>query len=468
MRTLWHRLQIALDDQLWLRPALASLLSLGLVVFAAVADQYLGLDGLPFKLGEDALASLFSIFASSMLAVATFSVSAIVTAVSSVSNSTTPRAEQLVLADKTAQTVLASFITAFIYSVIGLLALEVLSFGQEGRLVLFIGLAGIMTWVLISFLTWVNHVTGLGRVSSTIGRIEGYAMASAAPAVAGALGARLRQGEPVEGAPVSLGAVGYVSTIDLAALQRVADRLEADIHLAVRPGNFIDARAPAAMVMPADAPSHGDLDEIARCITVAHQHGQTRDLRFAVRMLAETADRALSPGINDPGTAIAILGVLLRVLTRWAENVDEGMNGQEAVQYPRVFIPELTAQELIRDGFAPIARDGAGMAEVAVALQKTLEAVARLGHPGLISAAREMSALAASYAEKSLALPQERETIADLASRVQRLTETEASIADLKAGAAQRDGGRAGGRSAEGESDACRTDGSEDSAKAAE
>lgn len=433
MNALWQRLQIALDDQLWLRPALASVLSLGIVLFAAVADEYLWLAGVRIKLGESALTSLFSIFASSMLAVATFSVSAIVTAISAVSNSTTPRAEQLVLADKTAQTVLAAFITAFIYSVIGLLALEVLAFGQEGRLVLFIGLVGIMVWVLVSFLAWVNHVTGLGRVSSTIDRIETYAMASAAPAVAGSLGARLRKGIPNEGAPVSLGEVGYVATIDLQGLQRIADRLEADIHLAVRPGDFIDARAPVAFVDPREAANRDDLEHIARSITVARQHGQTRDLRFAVGMLAETADRALSPGVNDPGTAIAILGVMLRILTRWADNVENGMYGDESIEYPRVHIPELTARMLVRDGIAPIARDGAGMVEVCVSLQKTLEAIARLGHPGLIDAAGEMSAYAASYAETSLVLAEERETVAELAKSVRAVVSTEASIAALKA-----------------------------------
>ncbi len=443
MRALWQRLQIALDDQLWLRPALASLLSLGIVLFAAVADQYLWLAGLPIELGESALAGLFSIFASSMLAVATFSVSAIVTAVSSVSNSTTPRAEQLVLADKTAQTVLASFITAFIYSVIGLLALEVFAFGQEGRLVLFAGLAGIMAWVLVSFLAWVNHVTGLGRVSSTIDRIEAYAMASAAPSVAGSLGARLRSGLPSEGARVVLGSVGYVSTIDFDALQRIAERLDTEIHLAVRPGDFIDARAAVAMVVPLDAPAREDLEAIAATISVARQHGQTRDLRFAVGMLAETADRALSPGINDPGTAIAILGVLLRVLTRWADHCADGMNGGEAVAYPNVHIPELPAHALVRDGFAPIARDGAGMIEVCVSLQKTLEAVARLGHPGLVTAACDMSRTAAAYADKALVLPQERETVAELAKAVQAVADTEAAVGRLRQ-AAEGDATEAG------------------------
>lgn len=424
MRAFWERLVIVFDDKLWLRPALASLISIALVGFAWTVEQKAWIASLPVDLSEDALKNLLSIFASSMLAVATFSVSAIVMAVSAVSSTTTPRAERLVLADKTAQTVLASFITAFIYSIIALLAIEVVGFEKAGRLVLFAGLVVIVTWVLVSFLAWVNHVTTLGRVSSTMKRIETYALSSAEPVVAGSLGGRSYDGDPPTGSVAIAGdKVGYVTMVDVQRLHGLGEAFGRDLYLVVRPGDFVHARQVLVQCAPGDRLDDDQIAKVRAAIHVGEQRELARDLRFGLTMLAETADRALSPGVNDPGTAVAILGVQLRVLTAWASHQTDGPRGRDEAEVAvcgRVRVPRLPAQTLVESAFQPIARDGAGIIEVALALQRTLAALAHLEHDELREAAQAMSRTALVYSQAGSMLEAE---IAQVLEQSDRLAE---------------------------------------------
>jgi uncharacterized membrane protein len=96
-----------------------------------------------------------------------------------------------------------------------------------------------------------------------------------------------------------------------------------------------------------------------------------QDPRFGLVVLSEIASRALSPAVNDPGTAIAVLEAGTRVITTMLQSPIE----QEADMSPKLHIPALSFSDILEDFFRPIARDGAGMIEVAIRLQKCLGAI---------------------------------------------------------------------------------------------
>lgn len=396
--------------------------SVGSVVLAATALWFgrLYKGPLPIELSHDALKDLLSIFASSMLAVATFSVSAVVTAVSSVSNSTTPRASRLVLADATTQNVLSSFIAAFIYSMIAILALEAFPFDNVGRFIMFVGLAVIVTWVLIAFVRWIDHVTKLGRVETGIEKITEAANESMTAANVGAWGANVYGGAPpAAAAVVAANEVGYVSELNVPGLQKLAERLDVAIYLTVRPGDFVDTKTPIAYLSPVSERVRAGAGEVDEHIAVSESRVHGQDVRYGLVNLAETADRALSPAINDPGTAIAILGRQLAVLTRWADVTQQPAACE--VLFDRIYVPPLKASELLRDCFTPIARDGAGAVEVMLRLQKTLAALVRLDRADLTAAAMEMSDVALAMSNEALVAPSHMEVVRSAAGEVHRL-----------------------------------------------
>lgn len=419
MWQLWVRLRTYLGEQMWIRPALASLGSVVLVAIGLWFGRFY--EGpLPIELSNEALKSLLSIFASSMLAVATFSVSAVVTAVSFVSTSTTPRASRLVMADSTTQNVLSSFIAAFIYSIIGILALEAFAFHRVGRFIIFVGLVVIVTWVLIAFVRWIDHVTQLGRLETGIDKISAVANDAIVAQNVGAWGAHIYDGGPPAAATVvAANRVGYVTELNISGLQNLAERLDVAIYLTVRPGDFVDTKTPIGYLTPVSERVREDACELAEHVALGDRRVHGQDVRFGLLNLAETADRALSPGINDPGTAIAILGRQLEVLTRWAE-VSQEPDVRE-VLYDRVFVPPLKAVEIVRDCFTPIARDGAAMVEVGIRLQKALAALVRLDVPELTEAALEMSDESLVLSEHALVVETQKARVREAANEVHRL-----------------------------------------------
>lgn len=412
----WRRF---INHELWFRPTLASVFSVGV----AGAALYLG-KHLDYKVrldvGEDSLISLFTIFASSMLSVATFTVSAIVTAAATASTTTTPRASQFILSDSKAQLVLSAFIAAFIYSVIGILALKIFDYGPFGRFLLFAGLIVIVVFVLVSFINWVDHAMKLGLPTTTIAKLSTIAMESTSAENCLSFSAKQWLGHVPDGsAPMYLEQFGYLVAVDLPGLQAVAQDAGCELTLAVRPGDYCEPTRPFAYVSPGSALNGSVAEAIRSNADVAPIRSERYDIRFNLINLTETADRALSPGVNDPGTAIQVLNEQLRVLCRWAEQVREHA-GDEPI-YDRVAIAPLTADELVNDAFTPIARDGAGSVEVGVRLQKVLGALTRQDLNELTVAARSLmkDALAMSDAalvlethKQRLRLASEQQTIA--------------------------------------------------------
>ena len=205
--------------------------------------------------------------------------------------------------------------------------------------------------------------------------------------------------------------IGYIQHIDVAALDTIAENLGQTIRLFVRPGSFVDRNRPLAII--GDSPEINDETraKLEKCFTIGDERHVESDPRCGLLMLAEIADRALSPAVNDPGTAIAVIGSQLRLLTHW---VDATRKGSEC-EFPHVEIPALSAHDLLDDGFTPIARDGAAIFEVGMRLQKALVSLHWLGHPGLSDAAELHSRLAFEQASASLPTRYHRERLRTVA-----------------------------------------------------
>jgi uncharacterized membrane protein len=120
-------------------------------------------------------------------------------------------------------------------------------------------------------------------------------------------------------------------------------------------------------------------------------------------VLAEIASRALSPGINDPGTAIDVIGTLVRLFASWAEPDEK--HDTRADEYDRVAIPGLALQDMFDDAFRPIARDGAATIEVVVRLQKAFEALTKTAGATMRDVAMQYARQALLRAEKALVSP---------------------------------------------------------------
>lgn len=403
-------------ERLWVKPLMSCVLSIAAVLVAGIADDIdVGIK-LP-QVSSESLVALLTIMSSSMLVIATFAVGAMLSAYASASSAATPRAFPLVVADDVSQIALSTFIGAFIFSIVGLVAQLNGYYQSLGKLVLFVITLFVFAIVVLAFVRWVDRIARLGRLGHTVAKVETAADAALQEwAYLPRMGAT-KVDKDTSGYDIFADDVGYVQNINFAKLQRLAEQEEGFITVCAEPGMFVTPNLPLARFT-----SDGDEKECA-CeaqIIAAFVIGPERtfesDPRFGMVVMSEIASRALSPAVNDPGTAINILGSLVRMLVRWS-NVCQS-NGSAKVTFERVGMHELNIDDLFNDAFTAIARDGAGSVEVGIRLQKAFVALASVGDEDMTKSAGRLSNLAFRYAEKSLMLEEEIETVRTYAEQL--------------------------------------------------
>lgn len=375
----WQWLLTQMTKRLWFRASLFSLLGILTALIAVVFRDHIPI-ALPGQIGADAVDKILSIIASSMLAVTTFSLSTMVTAYGAASTGTTPRATTLVMEDTTTQNALATFIGSFLFSLVGLITLSTGAYGAQGRVILFAVTIAVVILIVYTLLRWIDHLSKLGRVGETIDRVEVATISALVrrhklPFLGGcAYAERLRLDRP--GCGILCRDVGYVQHIDVHALEAFAQKHAVLIYLEVLPGSFVNEGDLLAQVVTgsAEAFNDGHVKPILSSITIGTRRTFEHDPRFGLSVLSEIASRALSPAVNDPGTAIDVIGRGVRAFNAQARPPDPG---KPQTPCSCVHLRGLSVEDMFDDFFSPIARDGAALIEVNIRLVKALASLAQ-------------------------------------------------------------------------------------------
>lgn len=396
---------------LWVRVSLYALGGVVAALLASLSSRFLP-GKAPFDISAQAIDRLLTIIASSMLAVTTFSVGALTAAYAGATSHATPRATPLLTEDQVVQHALATFVGSFLFSIVGLIALKVSAYGPEGRVVLFAVTLFIILLIVVALLRWISRLTKLGRVADTISRIEG--------ATDNAMKARVDMpflgGREMiaarDGIPILATSVGYVQFIDASALSELSVEMDADIDVHVLSGTFAYLGTVLASVpFGATPPSEDAVVAIREAFTIGTVRTFDQDPRFGLVVLCEVALRALSPAVNDPGTAIDIIGRQTRLLSFWGD-AWEGAT-RTAADYPRVRLPALQYADMFEDAFNLIGRDAAGQIDVMLRLVKALQALAGTGPAASRAAARHQLGLCLERAETGLQNADDRRRLQD-------------------------------------------------------
>lgn len=353
-------------------------------------------DRLAEVLGGSAVKDILTILASSMLAVVTFSLSTLISAYGTVAGGAPPRATSLVIEDVRAQSALSTFLGSFIFSVISLVALSTGYYGPKGRVILFFITLALLVTVILTIVKWIGQLSGLSRLGAVVLQVERETeKALAAQSFLFAWTTEGYESDPVAEVGVVLSAeTGFIQTVNYRALDKIAAGEKLNIFVDALPGNFVHPNSKLAW-------SDHDLREdlalsIRACFIVGDRRTFDDDPRFGFIVLSEIASRALSPAINDPGTAIHVLARMVRLVHN-ALSAEPSRTPQ-----PRgpLKVRRINAEEIFDDAFRAISRDGAGIVEVAVFLQKSLVQIER--HAPFAGAARQLSQQALRRSEKAV------------------------------------------------------------------
>ncbi|MBC7283074.1 DUF2254 domain-containing protein [Hoeflea sp.] len=407
MSFFYNSLKDYLAERLWLRPALFGMIAVLVVAAATGVDQIVG-QPFAFEIEKETIDGLLTIMATAMLTVATFAVSVMLSAYVAAVNASTPRAFSILVADSTSKQAISTFIGAFTFSVVGLIGLNVGFIQSTGRILMFFATLCVFTTVVVTLIYWIDHVARISTVTSTIDKVSSRAtnMLSRHLTNPGHGGTPVfANAVPPDGALAILSMhTGTVQFIDVDALSALADDIGVTVHVAVRLGDLVGQGREIVWIYgcPADAVDEAGKRRICGAIRIGESRHRSEDPVLALKTLSEIGDRALSPGINDPGTANDILDALVQVFANATKVSNEAGTAR---QHPRVLVPIVEPDVILTAAFEQIARDGAGFVEVAVHLQHALRAIARCVPAIWAVALKEQSARALDRSRAALTHP---------------------------------------------------------------
>ncbi len=333
----------AIRASYWFIP---SLMTLGAAVLSVVlinVDVRVGAEWIrdvPFFYGNrpDGARAVLGTIAGSMIGVAGVTFSITIASVAYASGQYGPRLLVNFMDDRGNQVTLGTFIATFLYCLLVLRTIRAAGEGDAAigefvpHIAILVGLALAVAsvGVLIFFIHHVpesihvsNLVAGVGR--DLLGKVdtlfperigEGEPAAEAGGA---APGSPLPDGFYDDAERVAADGAGYVTGIDADAILRLACEHDLLLRVRRRPGDFVAGGDTLVLAWPPDRVT----DEVRGTIRTAFAWGAQRtahqDVRFLIDELVEIAARALSPGVNDPFTAIACVDWLGAALKDLAE-----------------------------------------------------------------------------------------------------------------------------------------------------
>lgn len=331
MNRLMAKVKAALESELWPIPTLAVGAAVGLGIGLPLLDASIDESLWPvlaqylFGGGPDAARGVLQTIAGSLITVTSLTFSLTVVTLQLASSQFSPRLLRTFTRDRFVHATLALFLATFTYALTVLRTVR--TEGEEGTAFvprLSVTFAYVLAVAsVLGLVMFLAHLTREIRVETMMQRVS---------AESGAVINRLFSETDARGRPGSdqptAGAMriesaesGFLTYADDRALLAAATAWEAVIRIDREVGDSLVRRTPVATAWPLDQGRRFTDDERAKLSDAVNQaigtgieRTNAQDAGFGFRQLADVAVKALSPGINDPTTAVHVLGHLSGLL----------------------------------------------------------------------------------------------------------------------------------------------------------
>lgn len=320
--TRWHRAW----RPFWVLPMVIVAVAVVAGYFVPELDR-VATDELPYVFpgGPSGARDMLGTIAGAMISVTGLVFSITMVVVQLASSQYSPRVLGDFLASRVTQVTLGIFAASFTYALTVLRSVRGES-GDGGSFVPQLAVTLSFLLVLASvamFLAFIHHITDSIQVSSivshlgdaTVGVVDRYFPEPDASAAR--LGADRWDTDGLVPQTVAAREHGVVVEVDHRALVASAEQQEVVVEVLLQVGDFVPEGSPALRVWrPSGMPPVGDegLARLRRLVAVEQDRVLNQDPAFGIRKLVDIAERALSPAINDPTTAVQVLDELHRIL----------------------------------------------------------------------------------------------------------------------------------------------------------
>lgn len=314
----------ALSDSLWFLPmGLAAgygVLALVIVAFDSALAAWVPYT---FVGGASSAQDLLSTIAAAILSMATLGLSITIVALQLASQQFSPRVMRTFFRDRGTKVAIGMLLGTFVYSILVLRSVVPQSEAMEA-FVPSVAVSGAFLLTLISlgvFIYYVDHVAHAIRVVHIIEAV--------AEETRETLGALMGPGTVPDPTTLPSGppdAVlnnhrrpGIVTDIDSAGLVALARRHHCCLGIVPYVGDFVPLRAPLARVW--FDPGHSGMptpEQLGDHVALGRERTMGQDAAFGFRQLVDIAEKALSPAMNDPTTAVQAIDQIHDLLRRLA------------------------------------------------------------------------------------------------------------------------------------------------------
>lgn len=338
----WDAVRAAVTGALWPLPAFAVAVAIGLGIALPELDQALAFGEDPIRFvftgGPSAARTILSAIASSLISVTTLLFSLTIVTLQLASSQYSPRLLQTFVRDRVVQTCLGILLGTFVYALVVLRSVRSADEAQGTSFVprISVTVAFVLTLAAVGALVaFLSHQTRQLRVETMMRDVHVEAGATLRRLLH-----QLEEDEqadsplppvPSRARPVCAQHSGFLVQVAEGPLLDVLTEARTTLRLVVRPGEPVIEGTPIGWAWcddPAGEPQVDRLaDSIRQHVTVGYERADLGDPSYGLRKLVDIAARALSPGINDPTTAVHALSHvsdLLGVATRrvhWTRRV---------------------------------------------------------------------------------------------------------------------------------------------------
>ena len=307
---------LRLRGQLWLIPMLMSILALALASWLLTSGAAL-LEGwddgkLWWLYSGDASSArdLLSSLLSGLMTMTSLVVSVTFVILTLAANQLGPRLISTFMGDRQIQVVLGLFLGTILYVLVVLRTLDE-TLGNEGVPHIAVTVGSMLTAIcLLALLFYVHKIARAIIADNVVTRVAGDLhndIRSILPEDAGETEHALPDLRTSRAGAVSLGRSGYIQVVDYHRLVAIACETNVLLEVKVRAGHFILMNGEHVVVHGRHPMDHKAVEAVQGAFVVDTERTPAQDLEYGLRQLVEIALRALSPGINDPYTAVAVI-----------------------------------------------------------------------------------------------------------------------------------------------------------------
>ena len=369
--TLWHGLR----SSLWALPLLMVVAAAVAAVLAGHVRLRQGQDPVWFLYSGDAedAPQFLSNLVTAMITMATLVVSITMVVLTLAAQQLGPRLIRSFMADRRTQLTLGLFIATVVYLLLVLRS----TYGATDRVsnLAVTGGTALVLLCLIALLGFVHHLARSIIADNIIDRVGDALDADVTRLLpeSDAEQCPPPSRRPREwGAPVYFALSGYVQTLDYRQLVATAKEADATIELAFKAGHHAVQGSIFGWVAPPESATDEVRHKLAGCVSLGGERASIQDLETSIRQLVEVALRALSPGINDPFTAIAVIDRLTSSLALIRLRGAPQNVWADGDATARLIAPRSSFADSVDVAFRQIRQHSAGQAAVLIRLVESL------------------------------------------------------------------------------------------------